>query len=223
MPKLLHEHLGAQYINEWFNDSLFVIDGNLHRLCAVDRSGTDRNKYVIHTHTFPLSSKNPRWSSARLPIEVLKDFTTFKYPKLGYRQFYQGKTGPIVVQASTVRAAYRGMRLSGVRWELLPAFKALQGTFEGFENVNDARLAKELFAPTFVPFSVGLSQLLRNEILGFAVSEDLAIGAACVNDGQEGYNVYFRGRVVGSVDEGGTLTLTNKILQRESVRKKLFK
>lgn len=224
MPKLLHEQLSPQYINEWFNDSLFVVDGALHRLLSVDRSDTEKNKYIIRTHTFNLSAKTPKWAAGRLPLECLKDFTTFKYPKLGYRQFQQGDIGNIVVQASSIRAAQRGLRFNTLRWAPLPAYMAVLGHgLEPFEDINEARRAKEIFSPTFTPFSVGISQLLKNETLGFAVSEDLAVGVACVDDGSEGYNVYFRGRVVGTVDNSGKLTLTNKILQRESIRKKLFK
>jgi hypothetical protein len=224
MPQkqLLHEQLGTQYINEWFADALFLFGGKLHRLRDINVD--EANKPCVRTYSLSLTAGAPKWASDRVPMTAIEDFSTFKYPKLGYRQFRQGKIGNIVVQVSSIRAAQRGLRTSSLRLEPLPVYKAIDAGYpgEGLDNVNDARRAKEIFAPSFTPFSVGLKQLLDGTNAAFAVNEDLAVGIACVNDGSDGYNVYYRGRVVGTVDNRGNLTLTNKILQRESLKKKLF-
>lgn len=222
MPKqLLHEQLGVQYINEWFAGALFMHENKLHRLRGIERmeSGT-----AVRTHSISLTAGSPRWAGDSVPLSALVDFSTFKYPKLGYRQFRQGRIGNIVVQMTSVRAAQRGLRIENMTVTSLPAYRAVEipVSGEGYAAINDARVAKEIFNPTFTPFSVGLRQLLEGEALAFAVNGDLAVGAACVNDGSQGFNVYFRGRVVGTVDERGNLSITNKILQRESLKKKLF-
>lgn len=225
MPQkeLLHQQLGVQYINEWFHGALFSVGTKLHRLREIGRDANGEGR-VVHTHSLSLTAGMPRWSADTVPLDTLVDFSTFKYPKLGYRQFRQGRIGNIVVNLNAIRAAQRGLRLDSIRHDPLPVFRALDVGMPGesYSAVNDARIAKEIFAPSYTPFSVGLHQLLKGEVAGFAVNEDLAIGIACVNDGSEGYNVYFRGRVVGTVSEGGHLTITNKILQRESLKKKLF-
>lgn len=222
--KLLFEELGAQYIREWFHGALFVHENKLHCLQDVMRTeGSKGMETVVVTTSLNLLAGTPKWSKDRVPPASLVDFSTFKYPKLGYRQFYQDGIGMVVAQCTALRAAQRGLRLDTVRWDSLPVYTALDYDREFWDSINQARIAKEIFAPTFTPFSVGIHKILEGEIPAFAINEDLAVGLACVNDGNEGCNVYFRGRVVGNVSDNGHLTITNKILQRDNIKKKLFK
>lgn len=215
MPNLV-EDLGARYIRDFFNNAVFQMDGKVMKLRDVINND-------VHVHEFKLDAKTPKWAAGIIQVDRLVDFTTFKWPKLGYRQVMQGDIGNIVVNVSSIRNGARGLRTDYIHYESLPVYQAVDvGIFDGWAQVNEARRVKEIFAPTFTSFSSGIKQLLAGECLAFAVSEDLAVGLSINQSADRGADIYFRGRVVGNVDENGNVTIVNKILQRDSIRKKLF-
>jgi hypothetical protein len=218
--KLLHEELGSRYVREFFHNAYFELGTKLYKLRTIDEATATATCHVMNLD----ASGYPKWDTEAVPLKELKDFTTFKYPKLGYRQFKQGKLGNIVVQVSTTRGAQRGLKDEYINYDMLPVYRTVDfGHIDGFDNINAARRVKEIYRPQFTPFSVGIKQLLDSEHLGFAVNEDLAVAVSCNTDATRAFDVYFRGRVVGEVDETGKLTVVNKILQRESLQRKLFK
>jgi hypothetical protein len=217
MGKSLVADLGARYVRDFFNHAMFDCgDGKIHRLRAVDD-----NHLTVDSIT--LSDKTPKWERGYVKSSVLEDFASFKYPKLGYRQFQQGRLGNIVVMVGTVRSTQRGLKEDHLRYEQLPVYAAVDfGYFDGYNKVNDARRAKELFRPTFTPFSQGIKHLLDGDWIGFAVSEDLAVALSISQSHDRFADVFYRGRIVGNVDANGQVNLVNKVLQRASVKKKLF-
>jgi hypothetical protein len=74
----------------------------------------------------------------------------------------------------------------------------------------------------FTPFSQGIKHLLDGDWIGFAVSEDLAVALSISQSHDRFADVFYRGRIVGNVDANGQVNLVNKVLQRASVKKKLF-
>lgn len=217
MPNLV-DQLGVRYIREMVTGAYIQKDHILHCINAPDDS---TRRFV--TKTIDLRQQNPKWaSSTELRFDDIPDFSAFKFPKLGYRQFRQGKIGTIVVHVSTARNAYRGLREESLVVNPLPVFELFQARIpDGLDSINSARRIREVFNPTFTPFSAGIKQLLDGSIAGFAVSEDLACGISF--EGQDrAFDIYFRGRVVGTVDERGNISITNKILQRDSIKRKLF-
>lgn len=214
----LVQELGARYMREFFCNAFFQADGHIHQL-------RDVGDTVLYTLSIPLDSPNigkEIWKENKLPHTVLRDFTSFQYPKLGYRQIQQGRTKNCVAAISTTRSALRGLREDSISYIYLPVYTAL-GPFDpdAFHEVNRARRMKEIFKPTFTPFTVGIKKLMDGEWPGFAVNEDLAVGI-CVSSDKGGWDIFFRGRIVGNVSSDGTVNITNKILKRDSIKRKLF-
>lgn len=219
MPNLITE-LGADYVNEWFSGAFFQVNDKLHKLRDVYRGEAGM---VVRTSSISLNTGAPRWVRDQVGVDVLADFSTFKYPKLGYRQYQQGKTGNIVMSVGSIRAAYRGLRDTTLKYQYLPTSQVLDQVSDGsWDDVNDARKMREIFAPRFTPFTVGVRKLLDGEVAAFAASEDLAVGIACADHSPNPFVIYFRERVVGSVDENGKTHLDNKFLQRSALQRKLF-
>jgi hypothetical protein len=205
-------------MREFFNNAFFLLDGYIHQL-------RDTDETVLYTLSVPIDSPNigkEVWKENKLQGTVLRDFSAFQYPKLGYRQLQQGRTKNCVAAVSTIRSALRGLREDSISYAYLPVYNAL-GPFDpnGFDEANKARRLKEIFKPTFTPFSVGLKKLMDEEWPGFAVNEDLAVGI-CVSSDAGGWDIFFRGRLVGNVSSDGAINITNKILNRESIKRKLF-
>lgn len=216
--KPLVQELGARYIREFFNNAFFLMDGNIHQLRDADENN-------IYTLFVPLDSPNigrEPWKESKFPSIRLQDFSNFQYPKLGYRQLQQGPVKNCVVAVSTARSALRGLREESIKYEYLPVYNAL-GPYDqdSFHEVNRARRMKEIFKPTFTPFTSGLRKVLDGDWPGFAVNEDLAVGL-CVSSDAGGFDVFFRGRIVGNITQDGTVNITNKILKRDSIKRKLF-
>lgn len=214
--KSLVESLGADYISGFFQDAFFQIDNKLHKVSTAD----DR---LIYTHSFSLSSKNPRWQTDNVPQEMLRSFSDFAYPKLGYRQIISPHIGNIVFNIESIRSSHRGLRETGLRVETLINYNLINVTADEWSSKTSSQRAKELFAPTFTSFADGIKQLLAGEIFGFAVSEDIAVVVSCGADVGRHYEILFRDKPVGSINQDGTLFLNNKIMQRASLRKKFDK
>jgi hypothetical protein len=193
------------------------MDGAVHQLRDLDDT-------YMYTSYIPLDSKNigrEPWKDGKYPHDLLKDFSSFQYPKLGYRQLQQSKVKNAVVAASTARSALRGLRQESIRYDPLPVYNALAMVGDNFSEANAARRLKEIFQPTFTPFTQGLKKLMDGDWPAFAVNEDLAIGL-CVSNDRDGWDIYFRGRVVGNITPDGVMNITNKILNRDSIKRKLF-
>lgn len=216
--KSLVKELGVRYIREFFSGALFEMDGNICYL----RDVVDN---MAHVQIIDRESATPKWKEHTFAASKLVDFSTFRYPKLGYRQFKQGKLGNVVVNLTATRNVQRGLKLELLTARNLPIFDIMEATgqIEGYESVNNARRAKEIFEPTFTPFYEGIKSLLEGDSAGFAVSEDLAVALSIETSADRGFDVYFRGRVVGNVDQDGRVNIINKILQRDSIKRKIFK
>lgn len=216
--KSLIKDLGTRYVREFFNGALFQMDGDICMLRDVAEN-------IAYVHVIDRESATIKWKEKQFPAAKLVDFSTFRYPKLGYRQYKQGKVGNVVVNLTATRNTQRGLKNELLSSKALPIFDILTASDEvqGYEHINSARRAKEIFEPTFTPFYEGIKQLIAGDIAGFAVSEDLAVGMSVDTSADRGWDVYFRGRVVGNVDQEGRVNIINKILQRDSIKRKIFK
>lgn len=213
--KNLVQDLGSQYVREFLCGASFLHDNTVHYLRSVDGA-------VAITDSFALDAPDPVFNRVHIPISVLQGFETFKYPDLGYRQYTAGNNENVVVSLSTSRSAHRGLRLDLVRQQYLPVFNYLGTTTADSYHVlrNEQRL-QLIFNPTYVPFSTAISQLLSGQIAGAAISAHVAIGISCTRSSDRAFDVYFRDRVVGRIDEKGAVHISNKVMNRHDLRKVL--
>lgn len=217
--KTLNEDLSTRYVHEFFHGALFEHEGVIHKV----RQVTERD--IVTHKIIAMGNNRYSWDTGSLSTSVLKDFTSFKYPTLGYRQLQSQKYGPIVVYINTRRSAQRGLREDGINFEQLPVYHYLTPNPEHplyYDESSAPARINEIFYPTFTPWSKGLPKLLAGEIAGFAISEQLAVGLSVSTAAGRLFEIYFRGRVAGHVDENGQATLINKILMRENIHQKLF-
>lgn len=213
MSKHLNEELGARYVNEMFHRAIFTHDGKVCMVRMVEAGS-------VHVDSFVLADEKAQWQRDVYPPEVLKDFSAFAYPTLGYREFDSG-FGKFVTFISSKRSAHRGLRDESILSQPLPVFQTLgMAINETFVEMAPAQRLRAVFAPKFTDFKTGIKQLFKGEIAGFAVNEQLAVGLA-TSAQERPFEVYFRQRVVGHIDEKGSLTLSNKVINRPSLRKAL--
>ena len=213
--KPLIESLGSAYMNDWFMGALFQEDNLLYKFKGVDA----QNLYVAVTD---LSQAKLTWKSTKLDSKKLTSFSQFSYPKLGYRQDMTKKGLSIVSNYSSTRSSYRGLRSDTVVINWLPVVQTLLLAKDSDGYNRDLEIIDSVYRPKFTSFPVGLASVVKGEQCCFAVSEDLAVGMNCANTHDNPFYIYFRGRVVGSITSTGDVEITNKILNRPSVKRKLF-
>lgn len=214
----LKESLGTEYIQQMCVGAIFEVDGTaVHML-----RGVQEDSYA--TKALDLTAEHPRWKSTRLPFDKLTSLASFSYPKLGYRMMESPDQGPIVVSLTNRRSAYRGLRLEQLMVEYMPVYLTLVPQFyEAWHTVGSEVKIKTIFRPSFWSFAEGIKQLMTGDALAFAVSEDIAVSMAHDMDRNKLANIYFKDKIVGSVSTDGTIALANKILQRDTLRRKFEK
>lgn len=212
--KNLRLELGEKYVNEFFHNALFMHDGKLCKLRLVEGTST-----TVHF----VDPKNPaeQWQELVIPTDTLKDFSTFQWPTLGYRQ-WDTEHGKVVVHATALRTAHRGLRFENLHFGHLPVVQRLLPLRGKFDRTSAPRILGQLFAPTFTPFTEGLKELIAGQTSCFAVNPHLAVCVSLDQSADTHYDIYYRQKIVGSVSETGEVTLTNKVVQRDNVRTALF-
>lgn len=218
MSNLVQE-LGSGYVRDFFHNSLFVVGDRLHRLVDVTEETAVTQSIDLKSAELP-----SRWTGGTsVPVAQLADFTAFRHPKLGYRQVSHDVIGNFVVHLSSHRSTQRGFRpeLCKIMW--LPIFDVFPDYCSKWSETPHCQQAKEIFVPTFTPFAEGMQKLTSGEWLGFAMSEDIAIGMSVHNDEDRGFDIYFRGRVVGNVGKDGKANISSSILKRDAIKSKWFK
>ena len=214
----LPQQLGFRYMRDMYHGAYFQKGDKLHM--AIDfLEGSN----TVAVNTLDLNDENPRWINGEVSANEITDFTVFQYPKLGYRQITDKHLGNVVMHFEATRSTRRGLQDQLLVAKALPVYDAAvyAGRFDG-ENLPNTRRAKALFRPEFTKFSVGIAKILAGDALGFAISEDVALGVSVNRAADAFVDVYYRGRQVGTVDRAGTVTIQNKILQRLAAKQSLF-
>lgn len=215
----LVEELGARYVSDFCSNAVFVMGNRLYRLI-------DASNDILHVQHINLNTKQMplRWSNTEtLSHDVLKDFSTLRYPKLGYRQMDHNTLGKLVVHITGHRSTQRGFRSETCRVVNLPVYDLFPDYASAWLQQPHCQVNKHIFAPEFTPFAEGIQQLMAGNWPGFAMSEDVAIGMSVHTEANRGFDIYFRGRVVGNVDSNGTVNISSSILKRDSIKRKLFR
>lgn len=206
--KDLNTDLGNQYVREFLVGACFQIGDEAHWLRGADSTSITVHSVDLKGHA------SPQFKTQKLPLSILKGFETFRYPLLGYRQA-KTEMGPVVFSLSTTRSAHRGLRFELLKQTFLPVYNYVgAGATDEATIRSDAEALKNIFAPKFTSFTQGIAQLLAGEIAGFAVNHQLAVAVSCTRGTDREYDVYFRERVVGSVNNKGNVSLNNKVLAR---------
>lgn len=199
--------LGGSYMNEWFIGALLMQDGKLH---MIDRVRDDSIR------TFSLTKDGTRWEHDTLGVDVLGGFEDLAWPKLGYRNIKVPNLGYNTVRfAQSQRSVHRGLRRDSIEWTDYPV---QGGLIAQYDNTRDVSEAKCLFWPEFIPYTVGIKQIMNGEALAFAVNEDLAVGLSSTSASAIA-DIHFRQKVVGRVEEDGKIVLFNKTLRRSHFNK----
>lgn len=213
--KTLQQDVGTRYIREMYGNAMFRIGDKLYKLVTC----TDKVAEVEE-----LDLKNPAsvWTAAAIPTSSLQNFSTFKYPSLGYREvisdYTTTKGQKFVVFVTSRRSANRGLREDGLVWRGLPVVDIGLGNIIGatINQIARTERARALFDPKFTSWREGLPQLLAGTISGFALNENVAVGVSMNTSVDVDYDVYFKEKIVGQVSSKGQLTLYNKTIQRDS-------
>lgn len=212
--KNLQLELGTKYVTDFFQNALFIHEG---KLCRLQMCGENQ----VAVHWVSLDKPSELWDDGIVPVDALYGFSKFQWPTLGYRQ-YDTPSGGIVVHATATRSAHRGLRPEQVHYEFPPVCRRIHTLMREWEMIPQTKVLVELFQPKFTPFTEGLKQLLAGKTAAFAVSPLVAVAISVEQSADVAYDIYFRQKVVGSVSEGGEVTLTNKVVQRDNVRAAIF-
>lgn len=214
--KNLHQDLGLRYIRDMYVGAVFQLEDHAYRLMHCEGNS-------LECDALDLNDNEASWVRRSVPLSVLKSFSTFKYPALGYRNIPDAtRPGMHVMHVTSRRSAVRGLREDSLVINGLPVFDNLlahQIVPLIHTTTRQARI-RSIFKPEFLKWRQGLSRLLDGELSGFALNENVAVGIACSSGTDAAFEIYFKERVVGTVDERGNVTLRNKIVQRDS--NKLF-
>lgn len=212
--KNLQLELGVKYVNDMFNNALFVHDGRLCRLRWCDEQ-------QVGVQSVDLENPTENWEERALPASILDKFSKFQWPALGYRQL-DTEHGKAVVHVTAVRSALRGLRHEHLSYAYPAVSKRIRPLQMAWETAAAPICLAQLFNPKFTKFTEGLQMILSGQTAMFAVNPNLMVCVSVDQSADTAYDIYFRQKLVGSIDEQGTVNLHNKIVQRDSVKAALF-
>lgn len=215
MGKHLNEDLGHRYVQEWFTGALFEHNGEVCKLRACTED-------TVTVDALPLDDENSDWVRRILNAEVLKDFETFKYPTLGFREKVLGGN-KWVGYLSTRRSAHRGLRHDMIACAGLPIYNNLKYPFNNdvYFDMEFRQQIRMWFRPKFTKYSEGMKLLMNGDIPAFALNEQMAIALSVNVSADRSYDIYFRNKAVGTIDDNGNITLHNKVVERDVIKKAL--
>ena len=215
MASQLLDDLGRQYVNDRFHQALFRIDDTIYSFARVE-NGT--NEALVEK--MPDNDRH-RWTAMHIPVDLLKDFTTFSIPKLGYRNILFGDVNA-VINLSCVRSTQRGFKLDHVTYSSPPVYGTLGISVDDiWETQNKTQRVRVIYFPKFPSIKEGLKDMLAGQSAGCALSPDAAIFMDLDCDAEFPWSIVFKGKPVGGVDEHGQIVVRNKVVSRSSLRKLL--
>lgn len=215
MASELVTDLGRQYVNTYFHQSMFKIDNDVFIFQSIQQDG---NSVVVSKMP---DNERSRWTTTELPIDLLKDFTTFSIPRLGYRNIGRNSMSA-VVNLSAMRSTRRGFKLDHLLLNYAPVYGTV-GTRPDdlWDTYNQTQRAKVIYFPEFLTLKDGMKELLGGQRAGFALSPDAAIEMDIDSEAEFPWCVRFKGKAIGGVDDSGKIVIRNKVVSRSSLYKLL--
>lgn len=205
--------LGRRYVNDYFNMALFQHEGKVYKLHAV-LSNTEAEVATLSTRR-----DEPYWDVTRVPLDYMKDFTSFAVPRLGYRTV-EFAGNQLLLDLQHQRSTRRGFRLELVRSEGVPISTMLFGECnEVFRAFGEAWQANLCYFPKFDTVKSGINKLLAAETTAVALSPDMAIVLDVEQAGDIPFSILYRGTRIGTVDDDSRIRINNKAVSRESFRR----
>lgn len=215
----LVEELGAQYVSQYFQNSMLRDDDKLYRMVGMQSEQT-----ALVEEFLPNGTPDNGWKEVRIPASKLKNFTSFSAPALGYRNLLDNGVIKSVVQLTSIRSTRRGFQLNNVRAENLPVFNLpLRGgePENGWDYLDLWSRTKVVYQPEFVSLKMGLLDLQSGAIMGFALNPNIAVAIDADIAAKSPWSIYFKGARVGGVSDSGEITVYNKVVNRKDVRSQL--
>lgn len=210
--KNLVQELGANYVNGYFRGALFKDEGDIYQFLSV-ASGTKASALKM--------TAAGHWEEVVIPVSKLKGFTTFSIPKLGYRNL-ESRNLKAVAQLSSTRSTKRGFRLEGVMVDYLDDYSMVYPYSDPvWEFMSSEQRTNIIYNPTFTPLKIGLQELMEGRLSSFAMSPDIAVALDTDADSDKPWAIYFKSIKVGAVDGDGVVSVNNKVVSRNAVRREL--
>lgn len=158
-----------------------------------------------------------------MPLNMLDTFSTFSWPKLGYRNFIDRNGSNTVHYFSSQRSTSRGLRAELLSTEACPVYHRLgyTNTEAMLNGLSQTNLVACTYAPVWVGYTAGMGMLRSGKWAAFAVNEDITISLALDIQNFDGYEILFRGDRVGTISGAGSITFGEKALSVKSLRKLL--
>lgn len=217
MKGRLIQELGQRYVDDMWRDALFVYDDRVHTYIGAESDSSIATKWV------KLDGSSAKFSRGSVPASVFESMSTFAWPKLGYRNFRSKEHGHLVYYLTSTRSALRGLRESQITFDSVPVHMINPYTNEARHALKSHEWLPEVFKPTFPALPEAVSLLTSGERGAVALSEDLAIGVSCTVAPDRAFDVYFKQRLIGSMNTDGVIEIANKIIRRGSTAKLLSK
>lgn len=205
--------LGEGYMNEFFRGTLFEKNG---KVCMI------RGCSSTHVSVDTVDPAHPEaaWSRESLPANVLSSFSDVAWPRLGYRNYKHTKMGNLVSYVVCQRSVLRGIRLEHLEDAILPICNCLDLIpFSGVGAGSDKYRAVQLFFPTWYTYKEGMTKIKENKFPAFALNEDMAIGLSLEPGNNRFCDIFFREKIVGSVDHSGEIMIANKVMKKRQLTK----
>lgn len=205
--------LGRRYVNDYFSLALFQHEGSVYKLHNVLGNTEAEVAKLIKRNS------SVHWDITIVPLDYMKDFTSFAVPRLGYRTMrYAGND--LLVNLQHQRSTRRGFRLELIRSEGAPISNMLFGESEAvFGSYEEPRQADICYFPEFDTVKSGINKLLASETTAVALSPDMAIVLDVEQAGDIPFSIMYRGTRIGTVDDDSRIRINNKAVSRESFRR----
>jgi hypothetical protein len=206
----LAEALGHGYIHEFFRGALFLRGNTIYQIRACYGEGID-----CHAVDKGAEIGSAAWRAERLPMDALTSFSDIKWPKLGYRNLVDVTFGNQVAFISSSRSVQRGLKYDHLGFEPLAVGETLGGISRYGRSIDTIL---RIFFPVWYTFKEGMKKIHAKEIASFAINEDVAIGLS-VDQGPDRFaDIYYRGKVVGMVQENDDIMIANKTIKRGNLK-----
>lgn len=208
MPNLADE-LGRDYMDQFYKDAYFAYDGRVH----IYKGHLDRAR--VQTVSCTLDGED-RWDTTEVPSAAIKNMGFFSWPKLGYREL-NVKGERLVYSFGSTRSAMRGLKTTFLTYDPLPVLRLIPNGPQPGNYVRKEMLARAIFHPKYMTFLQGIEEMDAKRTAAFALNEDFAISIPVTRMRVGKYDVFYKGNLIGIVQDDGYVTLPRRLRKRNSV------
>lgn len=186
-----------QFLNK-YNTSFFMHEGLPCIVTGSNRDGKVKADKIDGTINKPVTT------AVVIEPEFFTDMSVFATPALGWRAAANGRY--LVYLQRNNGSFHRGTCIDNMHVNMheMTTWFAQNGGLNLDYYGRHSTICKMVMQPQYVSLTEGLALIQRGKVVSFAVNELLAVVPA--EDGL--YDVLFREKKVGSVDDNGSITCT---------------